>query len=184
LFGYILNLKGGDLSLASLGLNLKLNFVPIKENTKVSIYGFAKPFITFASRTEVTGTDERYFYEAFEDDNGTPGDEFDDLLYYNMGDDEWYADGYVGEWGPETFEALQSDTEITGGIFVGPGIEIMPTGKFSAFLQASFGYTFPLTFVSTSSYESTVDDYVNPEFPMVKKGFPSVNIQFGGSFNF
>jgi hypothetical protein len=184
LFGYIINLKGGDLSLASLGLNLKLNLVPIKENTKVSIYGFAKPFVTLASRTEVRGSDERYFYQTFEDDNGTPSDEFDDLLYLNTEDDQWYADGYQGEWGPESWEALKSDTEITGGIFVGPGIELFPTRKFTAFVQASFGYTFPVTFVSTSSYDNTLEDYVNEKFPMIKKGFPSVNVQFGASLNF
>jgi hypothetical protein len=182
-YGFVLNLKGGDLSIASFAVNFKLNIVPIKENTKLSVYGFAKPFVAVASRTDVSGTDTRYIYEAYEDDQGTP-ETFDDLLYYDLGDEQWYADGYESEWGPETFDALKSDSEVTGGIFLGPGVELFPTRKFTAFLQASFGYTFPVTFVSTSSYENTVEDYYDPEFPMVKKGFPSVNIQFGASFNF
>ncbi len=182
-YGYVLNLKGGDLSLTSLALNLKFNLVPVKDNTKISVYGFAKPFISIASRTEVTGSGTRYVYEAYEDDGGT-ADEFDDVLYYNIGDDQFYPDGNVTEWGGESYDALKAKSEVTGGIFIGPGIELFPARKFSAFLQASFGYTFPVTFVSTSSYENTVEDYMNDEFPMTKKGFPSVNLQFGVSLNF
>jgi hypothetical protein len=182
-YGYVLNLKGGDLTLTSIAINLKLNFVPIKEGTKVSVYGFAKPFVTFVSRTEVSGSDIRYVYESFEDDMGT-SDPDDDLLYYDQGDETWYPDGYESEWGADNFDALAEGDEVTGGVFLGPGVELFPTSKFSAFVQASFGYTFPITFISTSSYDNTVTDYVNKEFPLVKKGFPSVNLQFGASFNF
>ena len=182
-YGYVLNLDGGDLSLISLALNLKFNFVPIRDDSKISVYGFAKPFVTFASRKEVKGSDARYTYETYEDDKGT-ATTTDDLLYYNRNDDTWYEDGYTGEWGPEDFEALKSDSEITGGIFVGPGIEISPAKAVSFYAQAAFGYTFPITYVSTESYEPSVESYFDEEFPMVKKGFPSLNLQFGVSFNF
>ena len=191
-FGYLLDLKGGDLSLISLSLNLKLNFIPIKDDSKISLYGFAKPFISFASRTEVNGTDERYTYETYEDDGGTATIN-DDFLYYNLGDDTWYRDySYsidddtpgVGEWGPDPYEALSSETAVTGGIFIGPGIEIVPAKAVSIFVQAAFGYTFPVSFVSTGSYEPTIESYVDENFPMVKEGFPSINLQMGVSFNF
>lgn len=182
-YGYLLTLSGGNLSLTSLVLNLKLDFIPIKDNSKISIYGFAKPFVSVASRGEVTGSDVRYTYEIYEDDNNTV-DENDDLLHYNLDDGEFYEDGFTSKWGPDQYEALKSKTAITGGIFVGPGIELFPAKPFSFFLQAAFGYTFPVSYVSTESYDTTIESYVDENFPMTKKGFPSVNIQFGGSFNF
>jgi hypothetical protein len=183
-YGYVLNLEGGDITLASLSFNIKLNFIPVSDDSKISIYGFAKPFITSSKRAAVNGSGTRYLYETYEDLGGTV-DELDDLIYYNQGDGEWYADGYVEEWGPDSFPALKEESSITGGIFIGPGVEIMPAKAVSIFAQAAFGYTFPVSIVSTESYGSTVDDdYLAEEFPIVKKGFPSLNIQFGFSFNF
>lgn len=187
-YGYVLTLTGGDLSLISLAVNLKLNFIPIKENSKFSVYGFAKPFVSIASRKDVNGTDTRYTYEIYEDVRGAGTN--DDLLYYNLDDDTWYKDfnygdeNGIGKWGPEQYEALKSDTEITGGIFIGPGVEVLPNNSLSFFLQAAFGYTFPVTYVGTETYDTTITSYVDENFPMTKKGFPSVNIQFGVSFNF
>jgi hypothetical protein len=182
-YGYILTLEGGDINMISLALNLKLNFVPVKDKSIFSVYAFAKPFISYASRTAVKGSDVRYAYEIFEDDNGT-SDDADDVLYYNTGDDTWYEDGFTSAWGPDDYEVLKSYQKFTGGIFLGPGVEIFPARRFSFFVQGAFGYTFPISFISTKSYESTVDDYISEEFPMVKKGFPSINIQVGASFNF
>jgi hypothetical protein len=190
-YGYVLSLEGGNLSLISLALNLKLNFVPIKDNTKFSVYGFAKPFISYAMRGAVNGTDERYTYETFEDVNGTLTYPNDDQLYIDLDDDTFYPDQVYNDpnnpdnkWGPVEYQALEESNEVTGGIFIGPGVELFPTKGLSFFLQAAFGYTFPVTFISTEAYEPTVTDYVKEDFPMVKKGFPSVNIQFGLSFNF
>ena len=147
------------------------------------MYGFAKPFITYVTRSEVTGSDVRYTYEIYED-LGSSGSINDDILYYNLGNGTFYEDGYTGNWGPDVYDALKSGTEITGGIFIGPGIEVMPTKVVSIFLQAAFVYTFPVTFVSTQSYEPSIESYLDDNFPMTKKGFPSVNIQLGLSFNF
>lgn len=182
-YAYVLTLEGGDVTLMSLGFNIKLNFVPVGDDTKVSVYGFAKPFVTYAKRNEVTGNGVLYVYEAYEDLNGTT-DELDDLLFYNQGDDTWYPNGYEEDWGPDGFSALKEDTRITGGIFIGPGIEFTPNRSVSIFAQAAFGYTFPVSFVSTGSYDDTIDSYVDPEFPIIEKGFPSLNLQFGLAFNF
>lgn len=184
-FGYLLNLEGGDLSLISLAFNIRIDFIPIGDNSKIAVYGFAKPFVSMSKRTEVEGIGERYIYEAYEDDNGTFNDTSDDLLYYNTGDDTWYADGYIDEWNAsDGFPALKEESSITGGIFLGPGIEFMPSGKISAFVQAGFGYTFPVTYVSTESFEKTAENYLSDDFPIIKEGFPSLNIQAGISFNF
>lgn len=181
-YAYVLTLEGGDVTLMSLGFNIKLNFVPVGDNTKVSFYGFAKPFVTYAKRDAVTGNGVLYIYEAYEDFGGAG--ELDDLLFYDQGDDTWYANGYEEDWGPDGFPALKEDTKVTGGIFIGPGVEFTPNKSLSIFVQAAFGYTFPVSFVSTGSYDDTIDSYVDPEFPIIEKGFPSLNLQFGLAFNF
>lgn len=185
-YAYVLTLEGGDLSLISLALNIKVNFIPITDNTKFSIYGFAKPFIALTNRKAVTGSGKRWVWEAYEDTNGT-SNEADDYLYPNTNDDKWYPDGYEEAWSSEGtggFPVLAKESSVTGGIFLGPGIEIMPAKSVSIFLQAAFGYTFPVSYVSTKSYDDTVQSYASDEFPMVKKGFPSINLQCGVSFNF
>ncbi|HTE33045.1 MAG TPA: hypothetical protein VK666_21830 [Chryseolinea sp.] len=183
-YGYLLQLEGGDISLFSLALNLKINFIPITDKTKFSFYGFAKPFITSAKRDDVSGVGTRYVYEAYEDKKNTTT-VADDVLTYAADDNIWHPDGKTDPWGPGTqFPALNEETKISGGIFLGPGVEFMPAAPFSFFFQVSFGYTFPISYVSTESYPKTIDSYVNDEFPIVNKGFPSVNIQFGASLNF
>jgi len=69
-------------------------------------------------------------------------------------------------------------------LHVGPGIEIMPTGQLSFYAQALLGYTLPVSFVSTGSFPLTTASYTNPEFPIIKKGFPALSIQAGLSYNF
>lgn len=164
--GYTIELTGGDLSLISLALNLKLNFVPIKDDSKISVYAFAKPFVTYASRTDVSGSST--YLKTTDPDGLTDWEIIDDDIL----------------WDSEDYPILAADSEITGGIFIGPGLEFTPAKKVSFFIQAAFGYTFPITYVSTESYDETFDSYYNEEFPMVKEGFPSVNIQAGMSFNF
>jgi hypothetical protein len=170
--GAIVNFEGGDLSLVSLALNLKLNFVPVKDNSVVSVYAFAKPFVTMVTRTAVTGTVDVY-QNYFDVSN------IDDWVYVTSFP---YEDN--NDLGLQLSDKVDSGTEVTGGIFVGPGVEIFPAKKFSLFAQAAFGYTFPLTFVSTQSYEGQSLDEVSDAYPMEKKGFPSVNVQIGASLNF
>jgi hypothetical protein len=179
----VLALEGGDISLISLALNIKLNFIPITDNTKFSVYGFAKPFIAVAQRKAVTGSGTRFVWESYEERNGTAS-EADDVLYYYQGDETWYPDGYVETWDSESYPVLAKENSVTGGVFLGPGIEVIPSKAVSFYLQAAFGYTFPVSFVGTKSYDDSISSYLNEEFPMVKKGFPSVNLQVGVSFNF
>ena len=56
--------------------------------------------------------------------------------------------------------------------------------QFRFISQAAIGYTFPVSYISTESYDNTINSYIDDEFPIVKKGFPSLNLQFGVSYNF
>jgi hypothetical protein len=191
-YGYELTLKGGDVSLLSLAANIKLNLVPVKDTSPISVYLFIKPFVTQASRKAVTGTGVFYVFEAYEDFNGdaagTPPaesqTEYNDILHFATEDNTWYPTGYQEDWGPEGFPVLKEETAITGGVFLGPGLEFLPAKRISIFLQPSFGYTFPISFVSTKAYNNTAEDYVSADFPIVKKGFTSLNVQVGVSYNF
>ena len=81
-YAYVLTLEGGDLSLISLALNIKFNFIPISDDTKFSIYGFAKPFIAFSNRGEVTGSGRRWVWEAYEDRKNTTAMKM--MTYFTM----------------------------------------------------------------------------------------------------
>jgi hypothetical protein len=183
-YRYLLSLEGGDISLISLALNIKFNFIPITDDTKVSVYGFAKPFIAMSSRDAVTGSGVREVWESYEDRNGTLTNESDDILFYYQGDKKWYPDGYKENWDSEGYPALEKETSVTGGIFIGPGVEFVPANAISFYFQAAIGYTFPVSYISTASYDNTVNSYIDDEFPIVKEGFPSLNLQFGLSYNF
>jgi hypothetical protein len=156
--GYYLTLTGGDVSIISIAANLKFNFVPVKDNSTISVYGFAKPFIASATVSSISGLAEYYYYDV---------------------NDNWVA-------GPSNngSGSYDSKTSITGGIYVGPGIEINPAKAISFYAQASFGYTFPLDIVSTRSYGNDYNiDLSNNEFPLKSLGFTSINFSAGISFN-
>lgn len=185
--GMYVDFSGGDLSLLSIAFNLKLNFIPIRDDSKISLYAFAKPFISFSKRTEVKG--DSYIFNA-----------------YDINDDEVYteeeivtsieSEGIVAEipWvaGDPTWESigvtisddLKEDSRVTGGIFIGPGIEILPTKNVSFFAQVAIGYTFPVSFISTENYDENDLNEVSESYPIIEEGFPSINLQFGISFNF
>jgi len=180
--GLYFNLSGGDLSLISAACNLKLNLIPISDNTKVSIYAFAKPFVTYAMRTEVKGTGV-YMVNY--------GDVYDVQDWENYDEFVWEA----GEenYGYTTSDNLKEQSKVTGGIFIGPGIEFMPANKLSFYFQVAIGYTFPVSYISTQAYKNDEGELGNDldvfledieEYPMHEEGFPSVNLQFGLSFNF
>jgi hypothetical protein len=185
--GLYFNLSGGKLSLISLAVNLKLNFIPVKDGSKVSVYAFAKPFITSATRDEVRGKGVLMF-------NYNDIESSDDWAESYREEFDWVAGSakVKQDYGLDVSNDLKKQTKITGGIFLGPGVEFFPAGKISGFLQASIGYTFPVSYISTKVYENDknygndLDVFIEniEDYPLTKKGFPSVNIQFGASFNF
>lgn len=186
--GLYFDLKGGDISLISLTANLKLNAVPIKDNTKFSFYVFAKPFIAYSMRSEVTGT--AYYLTNYGDieDSDEWADGIEDVF-------EWKAGSpYVKQtYDVDVSQDMKEENKVTGGIFIGPGIELFPAKPFTAFFQVAVGYTLPITYVSTEYYnkEGSQNDLSTmvtsgdiEKYPMLKKGFPSIGVQFGVSYNF
>ncbi len=152
--GYYLTLAGGDVSIISVAANFKFNFVPVKDNSVVSVYAFAKPFIASASLSEISGLAEYY------DTNGNPDATFNASATY------------------------PAKSSISGGIYLGPGVEFYPAKSISFFAQASFGYTFPIDMVSTRSYGNDYNiDLADPNFPTKSLGFTSINFAAGISFN-
>lgn len=172
--GAFFQFTGGDLNITSLALNLKFNFVPVKDNSVISAYAFAKPFVSVVSRTEVKGVASLY------QNYGDIDDSFD---WEYVGDIPWESNSNSGI---EVSDKLKSGTEMSGGIFIGPGLELFPARAFSFYAQASIGYTLPLTFVSTKAYQGQGTESLveGSDFPMTKKGFPSWGIQIGASYNF
>jgi hypothetical protein len=155
--GYLLSISGSNLSVISIAANIKVNFVPIKESTKVSVYGFAKPFVAKATSS---GGQIR----------------LDGVLYNSS------TGNLVKDPSSVLSENFEEESVTTGGIFIGPGIEFLPNNPISFFLQASFGYTFP---VDQSSIKSLSKDFTKwpNELPVTSTGFTSINFAGGISFN-
>jgi hypothetical protein len=151
---WLLSIQGGDVSLISLAGNIKLNFVPVKDNSVVSVYAFAKPFVSLASVSKAIGKLEAYQYTT-----------------------DWFLNP------SEDLEGEYDDSSFTGGVFIGPGIEFFPAKKISFFAQASFGYTFPIKVISTRSYGNDINVDVNGDFPLKSVSFTSINFAAGISFN-
>ena len=184
--GLYFAIEGGDISLLSLALNLKLNLIPVMDKSKISVYGFAKPFVSYSTRTEVGGP-ATYMVNYGDISVGTDWEEVDTF--------DWTAGNpYVEDtYNIDVSQDLKEESKVTGGIFIGPGIEIAPAKSLSGFLQVSIGYTFPITFVSTKTYntegaQNDLDVLIESgdieKYPMKKAGFPSLSVQLGISYNF
>jgi hypothetical protein len=183
-YGLYVDFKGGDLTLLSAAFNLKINFIPVTDNSKVSIYGFVKPFVTMAKRKEVKGT-ATVFAVYDSDESGTYDEEEIEVALASSVEIPWEAgDPSWQELGVTISDDLKEDSKITGGVFLGPGIEFMPAQNVSFYLQGAFGYTFPVSFVSTKKYEGNDLNKIDEKYPVTKEGFPSINVQVGLTFNF
>jgi len=169
-----LGFNGGDVSLVSLGFNIKVNFIPVSDDTKFSVYGLATPFVASATKSEMTGTGEVYSYTTNQSAS----------VVFNK----------------DNVDGFKKQSNVTGGLHVGVGFEFRPAQKISFFGQAAFSYTLPINYISTSSFldESTKlhgadgNDYYDEEtaivkqesFPIVKKGFSTASIKVGIAYNF
>ncbi|MCK6618293.1 MAG: hypothetical protein L6Q51_11685 [Cyclobacteriaceae bacterium] len=177
-----LEIDGGDVTMLSAGFVLKLNFIPVSDNSTLSIYGIANPFVAQSTRSEMEG--RGYFYENLDSD-GQWNDPVSGL--------------FPDVWDATDFPILSEETKITGGVQVGFGLEFMPVKPVSFFLQTTVGYTGTISYISTQDYLSNAEQYVdgngtiyydadptyyNPQFPILKSGFPALSVRFGLSFNF
>ena len=172
--GFQLTLEGGNVSLTTIEANIKLNLIPVSDKIPVSIYLLARPFAAISKRADVSGSGKMFLYQA----------KVESGQFVITNDDKWYPTRYTEEWGPDGYPSLKGVTVLTGGLHVGPGIELMPSSPLSVYVQALLGYTMPVSFVSTGSYAKTTGSYTNPEFPIVKKGFPALSLQAGLTYNF
>jgi len=165
--GRLVYLEGGDQNMTSLSVNLKFNFIPVKDKTVASLYGFAKPFVARSVRESVSGA-------GF-------------LYNYNANSDSWLYDetAEIDIWDEADFPVLAEKTKITGGMFLGLGLEFFPARRFSFFVQLAAGYTLPVNIVSFNDWGTTIsDDYFDDNFPMADQKFLTVNGSFGLSVNF
>ncbi len=176
---YEITQTGGNISILSLGLNLKLNFLPVSDNTVFSIYGIVNPFVSYVSRAEV-------------EQNASIYNDLDlDGIYTDFDFDVTYS--------AADYPALGAESKVSGGAHLGLGLEFRPAKKVSIFAQATFSYTLPITYVSTQSFLKDEDRYFDAlntvyydaskslfldEFPIVKKGFSAVSVKVGMAFNF
>ncbi|MFZ6011745.1 MAG: hypothetical protein ACOYXT_15490 [Bacteroidota bacterium] len=171
---------GGDISIISVGFNIKLNLIPVGDDTKFTIYGIATPYLAVAGKSAMTGTIDAYA----NDGTGV----YDDY--------QWTA-----EFTGNDVDGFNKESSATGGLHAGFGFEILPAGKVSIFGQATFSYTLPVNYVGTRQYLHEDDLYVDNSvpkkyyydtqnslyldaFPLVKKGFSAVSLKFGLAFNF
>lgn len=171
--------EGGDIGIISLGLNLKLNFIPVGDKTPITVYGILNPFASFVMRSETSASGD--FYQDLDGD----------IVY----DDYYFDVTYTAE----DYEALASDNKFSGGAHLGFGIEFIPSKAVSFFVQATFSYTLPVSYVSTSSYLKDEDRYFDgnqrvyynatesfykDDFPIIKNGFSALSVKAGLSINF
>jgi len=178
---YELYMEGGNVSLLGAGFMVKLNLIPIGDNTPFSIYGIGNPFVASVSRSAISAS-------------GT--------FYY------WGGNGYVTEpfeIDSNDYEGFKKESGFTGGVNLGFGFEFAPSKAVSFFGQVTVSYTMPVNYISSQEYTERArkngDFYYYPdnpddifydaevtiydeEYPIVKKGFPGLNFRFGLSFNF
>lgn len=174
---YELYLEGGDISLLGVGFTLRLNFIPVGDNTKFSFYGIGTPFVYSATKKEVSSSGVYYFW------NGV----------------QYQAEDFIVD--ANLFDGFKKESSFTGGLSAGFGFELMPTNVVSFFGQVTVSYTLPIKYVSSQEFTKDAIEYTFPEipnekfydaaatlydpkFPNVKNGFPGVNLRFGFSYNF
>jgi hypothetical protein len=170
---------GGDIRLISMGCDFKVNFVPVGDHTTVSIFGIARPFFSSVAR----------------DDFSARADFYGDLDGDKLFTDKVQSTNFTAK----EIEQLASDSKLSGGVNLGFGAELFPSKQMSLFLQASFCYTLPIRYAATESFLSpsfifkdsagvTYYDFnktlLAPDFPIVNKGFSSLNVRAGMIYNF
>lgn len=172
--------EGGNVQIMSLGLNVKLNFIPVSDHSVFSLYGIVNPFVCLATKTETTGE-----VIVYEDSN------LDGTYKEFVGSIP--VDGELGD-------GFDTQNNVSGGVHAGFGMEFLPARTVSFFLQATFNYTLPINYISTEewtkddqTYYVDVNDNIyydvnqslyEEDFPLVKKGFSALSVKVGLKFNF
>lgn len=174
---YVVYMEGGNLNLFSVGLDFKIEFIPFNEERKLSAFGLFKPFLLVSSRSAVSALTELHFpdivpyklpYNSDPNNNWSAGDPFENLNEDTPGYEHWAA-----------------DTEISGGVGLGVGLDYSLKSNVKIFMQSTLKFTLPITHIKTNSFPATRDGgYNNPEYPFVKEGFSTINLAVGISYYF
>ncbi len=79
-----------------------------------------------------------------------------------------------------------STSNFVSGISLGPGVEVLPTQKFSFFAQVAFGGYFGNDIVlDKTSYSNNTSSINNPNFPVKDSGaLVSISVKLGVQYNF
>lgn len=84
-----------------------------------------------------------------------------------------------------TYPRLVADTEISGGVGLGAGLDYSLKPNIKIFLQSTLKFTLPITHIKTNAFPALRDGgYNNPEYPFVKEGFSTINLAVGVSYYF
>jgi hypothetical protein len=174
---YVVYMEGGDLNFLSVGLDFKFEFIPFSEGRKLSAFGLIKPFFLVSSRSAVSASTEIAYpaivpyklpYNSDANNSWDVGDPFENINADTPGYERWAA-----------------DTEISGGVAFGVGLDYSIKSNIKIFMQSTLKFTLPITHIKTNAFPASRDGgYDNPEYPFVKEGFSTLNLSVGVSYYF
>jgi hypothetical protein len=167
---YHVKMRGGNLTLLSMGLNTRINFAPPEEG-KPSVYGIAKLSGFACTRSEVGASVDIWYANTIPYDNPrqwSGGDPFDELSPITPGLERW-----------------AKDTEYGVAINIGVGADFPINNNLSLTIMSSVGFTTSLTHIRTNEYPpSRNSGYNHPDYPFVSEGFKHISVSIGGSYRF
>jgi hypothetical protein len=159
------HITGGDLDLLFAGSVLRFDFIPNERVKKISPYAIVKPFLMLSSRKTVTANSEEWSRDESTDYTGST----------------WY---YTGTTTSLSNDNWKSKTEFAGGISIGLGVDLVVSSGLSLFLQTGVGFTTPITYVDTGSFNSSLTGYESDDYPFAKKSFIPVTLSIGVSYTY
>lgn len=175
---YVVYMEGGDLNFLSVGLDFKFEFIPFSEERKLSVFGLVKPFLLVSSRSAVSASMEIWYpaivpyklpYDSDLNNNWDEGGP----PYQNLSSDT------------PGLERWAADTEFSGGVGLGVGLDYSLKSNLKIFMQSTFKFTLPITHIKTNAFPpSRNDGYYHPDYPFVKEGFSTLNLSVGVSYYF
>lgn len=173
-FVYVVHMLGGNINQFSLGLKTRFDFIPVKADKKVSVYGVAEPFLLVSNRSEVTATTYLWYVDEIPYEDPKSWNPDNRVLYEELGPD---SPGH-SHWA--------NKTEFAGGINIGLGIEINLPTHWKFCVQPTLRYTLPVTHIKTANYPALNEgnSYNSPKYPFAKESFTSVGVLLGIAHNF
>lgn len=171
--GYQINVvyfDGGDLSMLSLGLNVRANIVVPGKEYGLTIYGIAKPSVLYSTYSDVKAKVDIWYT------NNIPPDPPADWQISESVSIDKYSTGY-GYWSKES--------KVTAGMNLGFGCEYATQSGWGFNIQSTVGLIPTVRHINTSEFKNSIEaGYNSPSFPLVNKGFSTVNLTAGVSFRF